>query len=77
MQANRHPDSTLIDRIGSDLVASHFDLSPQRLYNWRTRGIPLTKRIAFAKLCADHGVSTPPDFFADFEQAPRAGAVAA
>ena len=67
MPKPKHPDSTLIDRLGSDFVSHSFDLSPQTLHWWRVRGIPLAKRIAFAKLCAEQAVSVPDDFFAEFE----------
>jgi hypothetical protein len=68
MPQRRSPDSDLIDRIGKEAVIAAFRLStPQHLYAWRTRGIPVAKRIAFAKLCAEPGVPVPPDFFEPFE----------
>jgi hypothetical protein len=68
MPQRRSPDSDLIDRIGKEAVIAAFRLpTPQHLYAWRTRGIPIAKRIAFAKLCAEHGVPVPPDFFEPFE----------
>lgn len=67
MNRHKHPDSTLIDAVGIKTVSSTFGLSPQALYMWRQRGIPLAKRISFAKLCAENGISTPQDFFQKFE----------
>lgn len=64
--APRSPDSDLIDAIGPDTVRAALGLTSQRLHMWRTRGIPQIRRIAFAKLCAERGVSTPNDFFEKF-----------
>lgn len=66
MDENRHQDSKLIDLVGAERVKDRFDLSPQALHMWRVRGIPLAKRIAFSKLCAENAVPTPPDFFEKF-----------
>lgn len=57
----------LIDRLGNGIVRETFALTPQALWQWRVRGIPLAKRIAFAKLCADHGAAVPADFFEKFQ----------
>jgi|GEM_PF-3452603 len=65
MRTNRSPHSDLIDAIGAAKVADHFNLTPQRLHMWRVRGIPQLRRIAFAKIAADHGVAIPGDFFAE------------
>jgi hypothetical protein len=65
----KHPDSALIDTLTAKVVSERFGLTPQHLYNWRTRGIPLARRIAVAKLCAELGVSTPDGFFEKFEDA--------
>lgn len=69
MANTKHPDSELIDRLTGKVISDRFGLSPQHLYNWRTRGIPQLKRIAVAKLCAEMGVSTPDGFFGKFEDA--------
>lgn len=47
-------------------MADRFSLTPQNLYAWRLRGVPDLKRIAFAQLCAEQGVTPPPDFFEPF-----------
>jgi len=39
-----HPDSTAIDRVGGDVVQSHFALTRQTLWNWRTKGVPRQMR---------------------------------
>ena len=66
MSGDRHPHSDLIDRVGKDNVTSTFGLTPQGLWAWRTRGIPITKRHVFAKLAKKREVPTPDDFFAPF-----------
>ena len=53
----------LIDAIGRDTVKTRYDLSRQRLHNWRKRGIPHSHRVAVAKLAAEHGVVVPANFF--------------
>lgn len=65
--SSKHPDSALIDKVGARAVADVFGLTPQALHMWRKRGIPLAKRIAFAKLAADNTVAVPHDFYAKFE----------
>lgn len=69
MISHRHHDSILIDAVGIKNVTRVFGLTPQALHMWRKRGIPLAKRIAFAKLCAEQGIATPPGFFEKFEVA--------
>jgi hypothetical protein len=54
----------LINQIGSELVREYFDLSPQLLYMWRIRGVPVLKRIAFHNFALSHGVTPPPEFLA-------------
>lgn len=54
----------LIRRIGPKVVREHFGLTPQSLCNWRTRGIPQLKRIAFQNLALSRGVTPPADFLA-------------
>jgi len=53
----------LIDKIPRDALKERFDLSRQRLHHWRKNGVPLAKRIAFARLAADNGVAVPQAFF--------------
>lgn len=65
----KHPHNELIEQAGRKDVAKRFNLTPQSLYNWSTRGIPPLRRIAFAKFCAERGVSMPADFFDKFEDA--------
>lgn len=55
----------LIDQIGADVVRDHFGLSPQSLCNWRARGIPQLKRIAFQNLALTRGIALPPGFLAE------------
>jgi hypothetical protein len=57
------PHDALIDAIGAKVVADAYKLSRQRLHHWRTRGVPHSYRVAFAKLAAEKGVAVPPDFF--------------
>lgn len=59
----KHPDSDLIDKLGGKVVSRHFGLTPQHLYNWRTRGVPLSKRMAVAKLCTERCIELPNGFF--------------
>jgi hypothetical protein len=63
--AHRHPDSALIDAIHTTQVKKAFNLSSQHLHMWRVRGVPLTKRVEFARLASAHGVELPGDFLAD------------
>lgn len=67
MARHMHPDSTLIDTVGTEIIRKAFGLSPQGLHMWRRRGVPVAKRIAFAKIAADNGKPVPADFFAKFE----------
>jgi hypothetical protein len=57
-------DRALIDQIGFDRVRNHFELSPQRLHNWRTRGIPYRQRVTFHSLALTSGIVPPPEFLA-------------
>jgi hypothetical protein len=68
MASHRHADSTLIDTVGTKNVRDAFRLTSQALHMWRVRGVPLASKIAFAKLCADHGVGVPADFFNGFRK---------
>lgn len=34
-----HPDAAALDRIGSQKLIDHFDITRQALYRWRTQGI--------------------------------------
>lgn len=53
----------LIDKIPREALKERFDLSRQRLSHWRKKGVPLAKRIAFARLAADNGIAVPQSFF--------------
>jgi hypothetical protein len=65
MQKSRDPVSAqLIDQLGSELVREQFDLSPQLLYMWRQRGVPVVKRIAFHNFALANGITPPPEFLA-------------
>jgi acid phosphatase family membrane protein YuiD len=57
-----HPDNSLIEHIGAELIRTTYRLSPQRLYAWRRRGIPSSHRAAVAQLATLHGKSVPSDF---------------
>jgi hypothetical protein len=57
-----HAHASLIDAIGRDKVRAQFGLSPQRLHNWRIRGIPHTHRPAFAHLAILVGTPIPEGF---------------
>jgi hypothetical protein len=62
---DRHPHFHLIDLAGSNAVRAAFSLSPQALWNWKSRGIPDAQRLGFARLLqrAGHGIETlPADF---------------
>lgn len=63
MAIPKHAHSDLINEVGREVVVKRFNLSPQALYNWRTRGIAPLKLVAFAKLLSEHGKVAPPDFF--------------
>lgn len=56
--------NALIDQIGPGIVREHFGITPQVLSNWRVRGVPVRKRIAFNNLALTRGVATPPEFLA-------------
>ena len=57
----KHAD--LIDLIPRQALNERFDLSRQRLSHWRKHGVPFARRIAFARLAADHGIAVPQAFF--------------
>lgn len=63
MSSNRHAHNELIDRLGAKVVSDRFGLKPQRLHNWRVRGVPHSCRVKFAKVAAEHGVTVPEAFF--------------
>ena len=65
MAIHKHPHSDLIDAVETTQVRLAFDLTPQLLYAWRTRGIPVARRVEFARIAAERGVEIPADFFDD------------
>lgn len=64
----KSPHAELIDKIPRDALVQRFGLSRQTLYTWRLRGVPLIRRVSFAKLAADHGLVPPSDFFDELAQ---------
>lgn len=64
MAINYHEHDALIAAVGADAIMSSLNVSSKRLYNWRVRGVPDIKRLAFANLAAAKGVSVPADFLA-------------
>ena len=65
VMAHRHEHSELIDAVGSPKVRTHFALRPQTLNWWRIRGVPLSKRVAFARLANESGVTLPSSFVSE------------
>jgi transposase-like protein len=57
----------IIAAVGRKRVAERFGLSPQALFNWRRRGIPAIRRMAFKRLADEAGVALPDDFLAPLE----------
>ena len=55
--------SDIIDAIPRQALNDRFNLSRQRLSHWRKNGVPMGKRIAFARLAADNGIAVPQAFF--------------
>jgi hypothetical protein len=55
--------SEIIDKIPRQALNDRFNLSRQRLSYWRSNGVPMGKRIAFARLASDHGIALPQAFF--------------
>jgi hypothetical protein len=49
MDTKQH-DSAAIQRIGADVVRTHFDLSPEGVRQWRCRGVPKHYRRPLALL---------------------------
>lgn len=62
MTTHRHPHSALIDALNTNHVRIAFGLTPQHLYAWRCRGIPISRRVEFARMAAAQGVMLPRDF---------------
>jgi len=58
----RHAHNALIDAVGPDAVSERFKLTPQALHNWRLRGIPHLKRLAFKQMADERGVRVPGNF---------------
>ena len=63
-----NPHASIVDAIPRDALFARFLLSRQSLYYWRKRGVPASKRIAFARLAADYGVAVPQSFFDEVDQ---------
>lgn len=63
MENAKHQHAALIDSIPRDALVQRFNLSRQTLHTWRTRGVPLIRRVAFAKVAADYAVALPADFY--------------
>tara|TARA_R110000803_G_scaffold671_6_gene2382 strand:- start:3742 stop:3936 length:195 start_codon:yes stop_codon:yes gene_type:complete len=59
----------LIDDLGGPtIVSQELEMKdPQRVSNWRTRGIPWKERLRFANLAFRKGVELPADFFGEQE----------
>jgi hypothetical protein len=63
-----HQHSTLIDAIGARAVSERFALKPQALHNWRKRGVPVVRRLAFKELAERASIEVPADFLAPLAQ---------
>lgn len=59
---HRHEHSTFIDALGPKILGYAFSLTPQRLHNWRTRGVPVSMRVPVARLAIENGIAPPTDF---------------
>lgn len=53
----------IIELVPTEALKERFTLSRQRLSHWRIKGVPLNKRIAFARLAAEYGKALPQSFF--------------
>jgi hypothetical protein len=62
MTSKWHPHDSFMAEIGHGLIRERFGLSPQRLHNWRVRGVPSTHRPALAVLAALHSKPIPDGF---------------
>jgi hypothetical protein len=56
-------NADIIATVPVDALKARFKLSRQLLSRWRKDGVPLNKRIAFARLAAEHGRALPQSFF--------------
>ena len=63
-----NPHASIVDAIPRGALFARFSLSRQSFYYWRKRGVPASKRIAFARLAADYGVAVPQSFFDEVDQ---------
>jgi len=61
--ATPNSHTKVVDAIPREALVQRFGLSRQNLHYWRFRGVPAAKRIAFARLAADHGIAVPQSFF--------------
>lgn len=66
--AKSNPHTALVDAIPRDALIGRFALSRQNLHYWRFRGVPASKRIAFARLASDYGVPVPQSFFDEVDK---------
>lgn len=56
---NQHPHAAAIDRIGRDIVAAHYGVTRQTIYNWRKSGVPAVHRRTLAMLAVALGHAAP------------------
>ena len=54
-----HPDAAAIDRIGTDAIMTHFDISRQAVSYWRMQGVPKQHRNSLAMLGEGGGHDMP------------------
>jgi hypothetical protein len=57
-----HPHEAFIELVGQGWLREQFGLTPQRLHNWKIRGIPTTHRSAVARMAMLKEVAIPDGF---------------
>ena len=54
-----HPDAPAIDRLGTEVIRDHFDITRQAVFYWRRAGVPKQHRKSLAKLGEERGHEMP------------------
>jgi hypothetical protein len=54
-----HPDAPAVDRIGTEVLMEHFDMTRQAVSHWRRNGVPKTYRNPVILLAQKMGIEVP------------------